>query len=343
MKPLIIGVDPGSTSAVAMIDFEGELVELESGKNFPPREIIQEIVDTGKPVVVASDKEKTPSKVEKIANSVGARNFSPEEDLGQERKRRLGDGDNSHEKDAVTSARHAYKQLRPKIEKVQDLSRKIDKEEAEIAKKYFTGNLQKREDEEDSDQETSGEEKRKDEEESESINGEKWKRKAEKLERKVENLEEQVDDLEEKLEFREEQRRNLQSKYDKLKDKKKDEMLKEQEISKREGIINDKEEEIEELEKKLERSRIREKQYEKALDLIDEGGEVLPIIDEETGEVPEKAVARSEELRDELVAEGEKVFYIEEVEGVELLERFIVEELPDQNVKEIVERYRDAR
>jgi predicted RNase H-like nuclease (RuvC/YqgF family) len=339
MKPLIIGVDPGSTSAVAMMDFDGNLVELQSGKNFPPREIIQEIVGYGKPVVVASDKEKMPSKVERIANSVGARSFSPEEDLGQERKRELGEGENSHEKDAVASARHAYKHLRPKIEKVEQLSEKIDRQKAQVAKKYFTGRLQKESQEEDGEKEPQKPENQ----HKEKINGEKWKRKAEKLDGKVENLEEQVDDLEEKLEFREQQRRNLQSKYDKLKAEKKDEMLKEQEISKREGIINENEKRIEELEKKLERSRIREKQYEKALDVIENGGEILPIIDEETEEIPEKAVTRSEELRDELLTRGESVYYIEEAEGVELLERFVAEELPDRNVKDMIEKYRDAR
>jgi predicted RNase H-like nuclease (RuvC/YqgF family) len=347
MKPLIIGVDPGSTSAVAMIDFKGEVVELQSGKNFPPREIIQEIIENGKPVIVASDKEKTPSNVEKIANSLGAEKFEPEEDLRQERKRELGEGENSHEKDAVASARHAFKQLRPKIRKIEKLSEQRDEEKSDVAEKYFSGELGGPE-EDGEEENTEREEGRAQEEtspskEEQEINGKKWKRKAEKLEGKAENLEEQVEDLKEKLEFREEQRRNLQSKYDKLKAEKKDEMLKEQEISKREGKLKEKEDEISELEKKLERSRIREKQYEKALDLIAEGGEILPVIDDETGEVPEKALTRSEELRDELVAEGEKVYYIEEVEGVELLERFIVEELPDQNVKEIIERYRDAR
>jgi predicted RNase H-like nuclease (RuvC/YqgF family) len=340
MKPLIIGVDPGSTSAVAMVDFDGNLVELQSGKNFPPREIIQEIVENGKPVVVASDKGKMPSKVEKIAKSVGARSFSPEEDLGQERKRELGEGENSHEKDAVASARHAYKHLRPKIEKVEQLSEKIDREKSRVAKKYFTGTLQKESKEEDAETEPREHEEGQDEK---KINGEKWKRKAEKLQKKVENLEEQVDDLEEKLEFREQQRRNLQSKYDKLKAEKKDDMLKEQEISKREGIINEKEERIEELEKKLERSRIREKQYGEALDLIADGGELLPVIDEDTEEVPERAVTRSRELRDKLVARGEQVYFVDEVDGVELLERFVAEELPSQNLKEIIERYRDAR
>jgi len=89
-KPLIVGVDPGSTSAVAAVDLECEIELLESGKNFPPREIIQRIIKVGKPVVLASDKGKTPSKVSKISSSLGAKLFEPEEDLSQKKEERTG-------------------------------------------------------------------------------------------------------------------------------------------------------------------------------------------------------------------------------------------------------------
>ena len=349
MKPLLIGVDPGSTSAVAMMDFRGELISVQSGKNFPPREIISEIVETGKPVIVACDKAKIPSKVEKIANSMGAEKFTPEEDLGKERKRELGRGDNDHEKDAVASVKHAYKQLRPKIEKINELNEERPEEKAVVASKYFADELHEKQDSKDtvnnSDQEKGQKigETAQSEQKSEGRNLEKWRRKAEKLESKVENLEEQVEDLQERLEFREQQRRNIQSKYDKLKSGKKDEMLKERELSKKKSIIQDKNNRIKELEQKLERTRIRETQYEKALNLIDDGGQILPIIDEETSKIPENAVTRSEDFQKKLIESGEKVFHIDEVEGVELLERIIVEDIPEQNFQEILEKYRDAR
>lgn len=348
MKPLIVGVDPGSTSAVAMVDFNGDIVELESGKNFPPREIISQVVDTGKPVIVTSDKAKIPSKVEKIANSVGAEKFIPEEDLSAERKRELGSGENSHEEDAVAAAFHAYKQLRSNIDKIGELSEEMELEESKIASRYFSDELptpgSEEETQEVEEDEKTGESTReKQQQDSDSDQG-LYRRRAEKLETKVNHLEEQVEDLKNRLEFREQQRRNIQSKYDKLKDGKKEEMLKEQEISKREGIIREKSERINELEEKFQRSRIREKQYEKALDLIAEGGQLLPIIDEKFEEIPEVAVTRSEELRDRLRSQGEKVFRIEEVEGVELLERFVVdgEEL-DEAPDDIIEKYRNSR
>ena len=354
MKPVLVGVDPGSTSAVAILDFNGDMIHVRSGKNFPPREIISEIIENGKPVIVTSDKAKTPSKVEKIAKSVGAEKFEPDEDLSQERKRELGTGENSHEKDASAAVKHAYRQLKPKIRKIEELDEERSGEKSEIASKYFSDQIPVAQDQES--REDNRKEEKEDEVEAEN-NGrsessthdsgdshdDRWRRKSQRLERKVENLEEQVEDLKEKLEFREQQRRNLQSKYDKLKAGKKDEMLKERELSRKIAELKEKKQRIDELEQELENTRIRETQYEKAVDILDEGGEILPLISEETEKIPEKAATRSEDLRDSLISQGEKIYHVDELEGVELMNRMVVRELPDENPGEIIEKYRDAR
>lgn len=139
MENIIVGVDPGATSAVAALNLKGELVLLESRKEFAKEEIIQEIVETGKPVVVTADKEKMPSTVEKIASSLGANKFEPEEDLDQQKKHDLGKGDNSHEIDAYAAARHAYNSLRRRIRKIEKLSERTEKEKEEVARLYFSG------------------------------------------------------------------------------------------------------------------------------------------------------------------------------------------------------------
>lgn len=137
-KPLIVGIDPGNTSAIAALNLDGDIILLESRLEFAPEEIIQRIVNTGKPLVISCDKEKMPSTVEKIANSVGAEKFEPEKDLSQERKRDLGvKGENSHEKDAYASALHAFKNMRKKIRKINDRSEKKGVERHKVAKDYF--------------------------------------------------------------------------------------------------------------------------------------------------------------------------------------------------------------
>lgn len=330
MEPLIIGVDPGSTSAVVAVNFQGELKLLESGKNFPPREIISSIVKEGKPVIVCSDKAQTPSTVEKIANSVGAEIFEPERDLSQDRKRKLGEGENSHEQDASAAAIHAFKQLRDGIDKIEELSKEMEEESTEIARRYFSA--EKTVDV-------------KQGEESESDTGKNtednpFKQKARRLEEKVNELEQRLEEKQEKLEFREQQRRELQSKYDKLKAGKTEDLLKNEKIQKLEQKIEDKDERIDELEEKLQKSLVREKQYRKAIQSIQNGAEVVPLVEDNSpGDTP--FVTKSKALRDRMRSKGKEVYYIEEVEGVELGEKFILEELEDG--KDIIERYRDSR
>ncbi len=137
-EALIVGIDPGSTSAVAAINLDGELRLLESEREFPPEDIIRRLIEVGTPVVVATDREKMPSTVEKIASSLGATRFQPEEDLDAERKKELGKGENSHESDAVASAIYAFNNLKRQIEKIDSYSEKQEEMRADIAREYFS-------------------------------------------------------------------------------------------------------------------------------------------------------------------------------------------------------------
>jgi predicted RNase H-like nuclease (RuvC/YqgF family) len=346
MKPVIIGVDPGSTSAVAALDLEGNLIEKKSGKNFPPRKIISEVIEAGKPVLVASDKEKTPSSVEKIANSLGAEIFEPEEDLDAERKRKLGKGENSHEKDAVAAARHAYRKMNNEIEKIKRKTRESDRTEAEVAKKFFAGKPLNRHEEEIEDGGIPDEDNKDTQDQREEVSPrlERYREENKRLKRRIDNLDERVDQLQEKVDEKEKAREKAEKKYEELKEDKRRELMKEREISKREGIINDKEEKIKNLEQKLERTRIRERQYEKAIEVVENGGEILPVIEEvEPDAIPEKSVSRSEEVVEELRENGEKIFHVDELEGVELMEKMAVKEFPEQKFDDIIENYRENR
>jgi predicted RNase H-like nuclease (RuvC/YqgF family) len=137
-EPLFVGIDPGNTSAVAAVNLDGELRLLESDRELPRHEIIRMIIDTGKPVVVACDTGKMPSTVEKIASSLGAEKFEPEEDLERQRKEDLGEGENSHEKDAAASAFHAYNSMRREVKKIKKFQSETDKELDEVAESYFS-------------------------------------------------------------------------------------------------------------------------------------------------------------------------------------------------------------
>lgn len=138
-RPLIVGIDPGNTSGIAAIDFDGETVLVESRIEFPSSEIIKRLIEEGRPVVVSCDKSRMPSSVDKIATSLGAEKFVPEEDLSRQRKRELSsEGENSHEKDAYASAVHAYKNLRKQVRKINKRSEGKGLERYETAKRHLS-------------------------------------------------------------------------------------------------------------------------------------------------------------------------------------------------------------
>ncbi len=137
-KPLIVGIDPGNTSAVAAFNLDGELEFLESKKEFGTDEMIKLLVETGKPVVVASDREKIPSKVDKVARSLGARKFEPLKDLSTERKEKIGKGENSHEVDAYASGLYAYNSLQTQIRKIKRYAYENEEDIGAVAKRYFS-------------------------------------------------------------------------------------------------------------------------------------------------------------------------------------------------------------
>lgn len=343
MKPLIVGVDPGSTSAVAALDFEGEKVFVKSRKNFPPREIIAEIVDYGRPVVVASDKKKFPSTVEKVASSVGAYRYELDKDLSRERKNTLGEGDNDHEKDAVAAAMNAFRGLRDNIKTIKELSRERSEETSLIALEYFDDSLDtksKKSEAEDSSDVNEFQPVENEVPVSERVKS--LEDENERLSKTTEHLQEQVEDLKKELKTQVEKKENWQSKYDRMRTEKRQEIMKERVLTKKQAELKEKEEKIQELEEKLEKAFIRENQYDKALELLEGGGEILRFI-ESMEERKGPAVTRSEEVKELMTGKGETVFHVDELEGVELSERFVLEKRPEKDLKKLLEEYRDAR
>ncbi len=121
-KKSIVGIDPGSTSAVAVLDLRGNLRKLDSGRHMGKEEIIKTVADEGKPVLITSDKEKTPSTVEEVATSFGAEIFTPEEDLsisGKKELTRKHNYENTHERDALASAINAYNNFKNKFKNIE--------------------------------------------------------------------------------------------------------------------------------------------------------------------------------------------------------------------------------
>jgi predicted RNase H-like nuclease (RuvC/YqgF family) len=112
---LIIGVDPGTTTALAGINVFGELVFLWSKKNAKEEEILKEIIKAGTPLIFVSDKRKVPSLIEKLSDRFLVDYFVPKKDLSLKLKRDLvkeylgKNIKNPHILDALASALYYYK------------------------------------------------------------------------------------------------------------------------------------------------------------------------------------------------------------------------------------------
>ena len=136
---MIVGFDPGTTCAIAVINLEGKLVFMESFKGGVP-EAIEKVRSAGTPVLVASDKRQMEG-VEKLAAAFSAVAFFPDHDLSVREKQEMTRGypcRDSHERDALSAALYAYRKHRRVIQRIRKREGEIfkillKKEEANIS------------------------------------------------------------------------------------------------------------------------------------------------------------------------------------------------------------------
>ncbi|WP_457742942.1 DUF460 domain-containing protein [Thermococcus sp.] len=152
---VIVGIDPGITVGIAVIDLNGRIIALHSERNMPVGEVFRFISEIGHPVVVATDVSPAPGFVEKIARSFKASLFVPRESLRVEEKnellRSLGiKVDDDHQRDALAAAYKAYLRLKPKLEHVEaklkeaGLAKRADEVKALVIQGYNLGEAMQR-------------------------------------------------------------------------------------------------------------------------------------------------------------------------------------------------------
>lgn len=118
---LIVGVDPGTTIGVAILNLDGELRGLVSSRVMSIPDVVEYIRERGKPVIVATDVVPPPATVEKIKRSFKATLFAPDERISVDEKVRIarpyGYG-NDHERDALSAAVKAYNTYKNKFAQI---------------------------------------------------------------------------------------------------------------------------------------------------------------------------------------------------------------------------------
>ncbi len=121
-KYLIVGMDPGTTTAVAVLDLNGNLLHLKSERNWSLPRIIDFLKDVGRPVIVSTDVTPPPGTVLKLKKSFDAILHVPRESLTVERKNEITAGyttSNAHERDALAAAIEGYNFFRSKFAQIE--------------------------------------------------------------------------------------------------------------------------------------------------------------------------------------------------------------------------------
>ncbi|MFB6161875.1 MAG: DUF460 domain-containing protein [Halococcoides sp.] len=253
---VVVGIDPGTTTAMALVDLDGEVIDVTSTRSIDRGGVIEWIVDRGRPVIVAADVTPMPETVEKIRRSVEAAGWTPTSDLPIDEKAhrtREHPTDDDHQRDALAAALFALDDHRDQIDRI---SAKIpaDRDRGAITRRVLT-------------EETSVEAVLDDlrADSGESTAGPtgadyETRRRADELAERVEELEAYVADLESELADRDDQIDTYEQKLRKARSDERTDVRErrevsrlEREIDRLERALDEERERVETLEGKLER------------------------------------------------------------------------------------------
>ncbi len=108
---IIVGLDSGSFTAVAVLDLDGHLLALKSRRHWPHADLYSFLAVFAPLTIVASDRNPPSHAAVRLAASFSARLFKPKSSLGvydKVRSARFCGARNAHERDAYASAKKAF-------------------------------------------------------------------------------------------------------------------------------------------------------------------------------------------------------------------------------------------
>ncbi len=130
---VLVGIDPGTTTAVAVVSLDGNPLEAYSTRTDDTAAVVEWVIERGRPVVIAADVEPMPETVESFRRSFDAAGWTPERDLPVDEKlhrTRQTTYDNDHERDALAAALFAFDAYEDQFDRIrQKVPAGIDTEE----------------------------------------------------------------------------------------------------------------------------------------------------------------------------------------------------------------------
>jgi predicted RNase H-like nuclease (RuvC/YqgF family) len=280
---VFVGIDPGTTTAAAVVGLDGDPLAVYSSRTADTADVIEWLVEQGRPILIAADVTPMPETVEKFRRSFDAAGWTPETDLPVDEKlhrTRNATYDNDHERDALAAALYAHddrenqiarvsRKVPPQIDRGDVLARVIGGEESVEA---VLRDLQ--DDEDDEDDET-GQEPRELTEEERTIRD---------LRKRVERLESHAASLEETIEQKDERIAEYETALSEAKREERREVRERREVSRLERENDRLERELETereraegLERKLERLKTLWKLDHSNFSDVDVNGDLVPV------------------------------------------------------------------
>ncbi|MHC1635049.1 MAG: DUF460 domain-containing protein [Candidatus Methanospirareceae archaeon] len=117
---IIVGIDPGTTTGIAVLTLDGKHVETFSAKNLSISEVIAWIASFGKPLIIGTDVAPAPAMVKKIRSAFSSILHNIDKSLTIEEKIMLTKGfedkyRNVHERDALAACIEAFRHYKNKF------------------------------------------------------------------------------------------------------------------------------------------------------------------------------------------------------------------------------------
>lgn len=256
---VIVGIDPGTTTAVAVVGIEGTVLDVMSTRTADTATVIEWIIERGRPLIIAADVTPMPETVEKIRRSFDAGGWVPDRDLPvdvKQHRTREEAYDNDHERDAIAAAfgafdSHAeqFERIARKVPPQQDLGPVlerviVDEDPVEaVLEDLLSEESESEEEHEHVERELTDDERR-----------------IRELEAQVERLQDHVDSLETEIEEREQRNAALEQKLEEARSEQRQKTRKNREVTRLEREtdrlereLEARDERIDELDGKLER------------------------------------------------------------------------------------------
>ena len=132
---LIVGVDPGISTGLAILDIDGAPLEIISGRGLDRSDIVSHVLAHGTPIIVATDVNPVPETVKRLAAMFNAELYVPSQSLSSDEKRQIVQEyiskyhwiavEDNHQRDALAAAVRAFRSIESKLRQVESYVSKL--------------------------------------------------------------------------------------------------------------------------------------------------------------------------------------------------------------------------